>query len=77
MIPDASKTLVKASQEQNMIGWDHWLKGRISREWETLVNCDIKNEDSGIKYNLSEKWAQEDIAMSWDFIHDMWLQKTQ
>jgi hypothetical protein len=73
LVPDASKTLIMASREQDMIGWEQWLKGRISKEWGTLVNHDVKNIDSGIKFNSSQKWAKEVINMNWEFIHDIWL----
>jgi hypothetical protein len=57
--PDASPTLIKATKEQKLIGWGNWLKGKWSKEWSSLQNDDLKNTDSGIKYNLSEKWATE------------------
>jgi hypothetical protein len=37
-VPDASNTLKKAIKQQQMIGWNNWLKGRWSSEWETLQN---------------------------------------
>jgi hypothetical protein len=58
-----------------MIGWGNWIKGRWSKEWASLQNYDIKNSDSGIKYNSSEKWAKEIITLTWEFIHSMWLER--
>jgi hypothetical protein len=29
---DATETLVKANEEQQKIIWDHWVKGRLSKE---------------------------------------------
>jgi hypothetical protein len=73
--PDASRTLIKATNEQKTIGWGNWIKGRWSKEWASLQNYDIKNSDSGIKYNSSEKWAKEIIILTWEFIHSMWLER--
>jgi hypothetical protein len=72
LVPDASYTLKRAYKEQSEIGWDNWMKGRISIEWGTLVNHDIKNQDSLIKYNSSEKWAREIILLNWDFAYSIW-----
>jgi hypothetical protein len=51
MIPDATDTLLLTSQQQEIIGWEHWLKGRWSIKWATLINFDIKNNNSDIKYS--------------------------
>jgi hypothetical protein len=47
--PHATSTLQKAANEQQQIGWDHWIKGRWSLEWATLINHDLKNSDTGKK----------------------------
>jgi hypothetical protein len=75
--PDSTPTLEKASEEQNKIGWGNWLKGRISREWGTLVNYDIKNIDSGQKFNTSEKWATEVILLNWEFAQKCWEERNK
>jgi hypothetical protein len=56
IVPDAFKTLAKASQELMLIGWDQWFKGRILKEWAMLVSYDIQIVDSGVKSNTPEKW---------------------
>jgi hypothetical protein len=30
--PDASTTLIKATKEQKIIGWENWIEGRWSKE---------------------------------------------
>jgi hypothetical protein len=52
--PDASKTLILASTQQNEIGWDHWAKGSQSQEWATLQNDNSTHTDSG-KIMLHQK----------------------
>jgi hypothetical protein len=73
--PDASKTLIKATKDQKIIGWDNWIKGRWSKEWGTLQNYDVMSVDSGIKHNTAEKWANVLIILTWEFIHSMWLER--
>jgi hypothetical protein len=77
MIPDASKSLIKATMEQDVIGWDHWMKGWFTKEWATLVNYDIETTNSGIKFNSSEKWANDIIHLNWDFLFNMWIERNK
>jgi hypothetical protein len=37
--------------EQELIGWEHWLKGQWSGEWSTFSNFDVKNINLGIQKN--------------------------
>jgi hypothetical protein len=75
--PDATKSLKKASLEQQQIGRDHWIKGRWSQEWSALQNYDISTIDSGTQYNSSKKWALEIIALTWELIHNLWLKRKE
>jgi Zn finger protein HypA/HybF involved in hydrogenase expression len=75
--PDATKNLVKANEEQKKISWGHWVKGRWSKEWGALFNYDIKNNNSGIKFNSAEKVAKEMIILTWEFVHDCWLTRNK
>jgi hypothetical protein len=72
---DATKTLILASTQQNEIGWDHWIKGRWSQGWATLQNYDIKHTDSGKIYPTSKKWAEEIVLLTWELIHQIWLER--
>jgi hypothetical protein len=73
--PDATNTLKMASTQQQEIGWDHWIKGRWSQEWATLQNYDINQNDSGKKYATSIAWAKEIILLTWDLIHQIWIER--
>jgi hypothetical protein len=77
IIPDATNTLKAAVQEQDAIGWDHWLKGRISQEWVSLINYDIATIDTGTKYNSSEKWATGIIDLNWDLVQNLWFERNK
>jgi hypothetical protein len=59
--PDATRALQTACKHQKSIGWDQWIYGQMTKEWETFQNHDIKSRDSGIKFNTSKKWAKSNI----------------
>jgi hypothetical protein len=73
--PDATNTLKMASKQQQQIGWDHWIKGRWSQEWATLQNHDIIHNISGKQNTTSKKWAKEIINLTWELIHQLWLER--
>jgi hypothetical protein len=75
LAPDATKTLILASKQQNDIGWGHWTKGRWSQERATLQNYYITHKDAGKKYATSKKWAKEIALLTWDLIHHIWLER--
>jgi hypothetical protein len=70
--PDATRSLIKAADEQSALGWEQWFKGRWSNEWLNLINYDINTIDSGIKFNTSEKWANEMITAVWEYVYNNW-----
>jgi hypothetical protein len=72
MEPDSSDTLIAAKNHQGRIGWDQWIKGRWSQEWCHLHNYTIKHTDCNNKFNKSEKWANDIIMLTWDFVYDIW-----
>jgi hypothetical protein len=51
LVPDATTVLKRAENEQKLIGWDQWIKGRITTTWGTLQNHDIRTIDTGIKFD--------------------------
>jgi hypothetical protein len=73
--PDATDTLKLASKQQREIGWDHWIKGRWSQEWATLQNYDIIHNKSGKQHTSSKKWATEIMNLTWEVIHQLWLER--
>jgi hypothetical protein len=59
IVPDATSTLIKATTEQDYIGWDQWINEKWSREWGTLINYDINNTDSGKSTIQPKNWLQQ------------------
>jgi hypothetical protein len=77
LVPDATTVLKKANQEQKLIGWEQWIKGKIATTWGTLQNHDIKTTDTGIRLNSAKKWSKELILLSWEFTHNCWLVRNE
>jgi hypothetical protein len=75
--PEASKTLILATHQQQKLGWDQWFKGRWTKEWSTLFDHDIQNNDSGIKFNTAERIANEIIQHTWEFVSKMWRERNK
>jgi hypothetical protein len=53
-VPDATKTLIKADQQQQSIGWNNWINGRWSQEWGTLQNYEIQLSKANVRNNTAE-----------------------
>ena len=74
IVLNPSRTLIQAYKTQNEIGWRHFLKGRISIHWSTLVNGkppDINNlqanETISRTYN-PESWGSGLLKVIWRHI---------
>lgn len=74
-IPDPSSSIgstftkmeINAYNAQTKIGWDNFLKGRLSLAWE----CTLGIED---KLQI-KKWSWMMISSNWDFFLNMWNQR--
>jgi hypothetical protein len=75
ILDSASPQLKKAIKEQGKIGWDHFIKGRISREWASFINHALKETDQATKYYTSETWGTDIISLSWKFVLAIWQQR--
>jgi hypothetical protein len=73
LVPNATTVLKKAANEQKLIGWDQWIKGRITTTWGTFQNYNIRTKDFGIKFDSAKKWVEELILLSWEFTCKCWL----
>jgi hypothetical protein len=73
--PDATKSLVKATEEQSAIGWEQWFKGRWANEWLHLVNYDIQTIDFSIIFNTPEKWGIVVISLTWEYVYNTWHER--
>ena len=68
------KPTEKALKEQNEIGWDHFMLGRISQQWKTLQEKYYK------RLNLrktGDTWARELIKEIWSLHWTIWNQRNE
>jgi hypothetical protein len=56
-----------------MIGWDHYIRGRVSLSW----NHDIVHQlcDTRIPHITAEQWVAVLISINWKHIIALWLQR--
>jgi hypothetical protein len=51
----ASVHLKKAVREQHKLGWDHFIKGRITREWASFINHELRTRNVDIPSITQQK----------------------
>jgi hypothetical protein len=66
--PDASAVLTIATQEEQKIGWEQWLKERWTMEWASLQNYNIQTVDLGIKHNS---------GLTFEFAFNIWTERNK
>jgi hypothetical protein len=71
-MPNASKHMTKAVQEQFNKGWNHWLQGRLSTTWGNMYNYDTQQPSNIVRYPSSKRWDKEIIKISFKFMLECW-----
>jgi hypothetical protein len=61
--------LQQAFRTQSHIGWDNFLKGRISRDWLTYVR---HNEEHSNGHGESKDWSAKFIGGLWEHLKRLW-----
>ena len=64
----------KAVQDQNNIGWDQFMLGRISTRWSTIQDRHYKRIQSR---RTGERWAAHLIMKVWDVHLSMWNHRSE
>lgn len=71
--PNTSKIhLKKAEREQHQIGWEHFIKGRITKERASFINHEMTTKKVDTKYYNAEKWGTDIISINWKFVLELW-----
>ena len=77
----ASDTLKQAYEEQSIIGWGHFLRGRLSITWGTMIRHEYAKlakqthttkSPNKNKHRNPESWASGLILTNWDFVISAW-----
>jgi hypothetical protein len=61
--------LQQAFRTQSHIGWDNFLKGRISRDWLTYVH---HSETHSNGHGKNKDWSAKFIGGIWDYLKCLW-----
>jgi hypothetical protein len=61
--------LQQAFRTQSHIGWDNFIKGRISRDWITYVR---QNEENSNGHGKSQDWYAKFIVGLWEHLKRLW-----
>jgi hypothetical protein len=69
-----SNKLLQAITDQNRIGWQHFLRGRIASSFQLIVN---KNRECTLSPYESNKWTIEIIREIWLFVSDTWTTRNK
>lgn len=67
---DAYTQLQKAIQQQEDIGWRHFIRGRLTIEWGNINNSHL--EINNIKQYNAEKWGAKLIEINWKYVLKIW-----
>ena len=69
--PDSLQVLI---QEQQLIGWDQFLMGRISKRWLRIHHQQLKQRKLTITlFNSGIGWSSQLITIIWSHIHSVWI----
>ena len=73
---------MSAYESQTRIGWDQFIKGRISLEWSALIRFEYSKHQviqqsatQRPKYRTPETWAKGLIVLNWEFVNLLWEQR--
>jgi hypothetical protein len=60
----------KANQQQNIIGWQHFIRGRLSFEWGKAISSQLSTDQ--FHHMSAEKWAADLLYINWQYILRIW-----
>jgi Reverse transcriptase (RNA-dependent DNA polymerase) len=73
--PPQNSLLARTITTQDNIGWQHFIRGRASMEWGTLINQHLGTQK---RQKISaEQWCAQLFAINWKHILDMWSIRNQ
>jgi hypothetical protein len=71
------KILIDAYKEQKQIGWDQFMKGRLTIKWGEAFNKYRSDMITTKKHLTAEKWGKDIIVESWKFVMDIWKNRNE
>jgi hypothetical protein len=77
LVEDASPTLIRAVEEQTQIGWENFIKGRISITWSELYNFTLYQSGNRLRRMTAEKWGKDLLLIIWNFVYECWRERNE
>jgi hypothetical protein len=62
--------IIKAIKTQTELGWNHFIRGRISIEWGHIINDHKTNTET--KDFKAETWGANLLHINWKYIIQLW-----
>jgi hypothetical protein len=69
--PGTKDKITKATREQNHIGWDNFLRGRISKGWH-LAYLHFQPIQDKQRVTRASTWTRKLITAVWDYSFSLW-----
>jgi hypothetical protein len=64
------KEVTEALKSQYKIGWQHFVRGRVSIDWGAIINVHLQTNK--ITNITAEQWGSKMLAINWKFILQIW-----
>jgi hypothetical protein len=65
--------LEKAHRLQTLIGWRHFIRGRLTIEWGKIIDNHLSKEK--LHKITAEKWAADLFMLNWKHILSIWRER--
>jgi hypothetical protein len=67
--------LLLATEQQQKIGWKHYIRGRMTIEWGNIIHRHIEKEK--IINMTAEKWGANLLSIHWKHILKIWKERCE
>ena len=81
----ASEILADTYEEQTSIGWDQFIRGRISSKWGIMMryaydmiqsqNVHVNTTSKKRKFYSPDLWAKGLISLNWEYVNLLWVDR--
>jgi hypothetical protein len=71
----ANLELQQATQQQLYIGWNHFIRGRLTIEWGNIIHRHLEKEM--ITIMTAKKWGANLLSIHWKNILEIWKERCE
>ena len=62
--------VMSAVTSQDDIGWNHFVRGRVSMDWGAIINSHLQLNT--ITNFMAEQWRSKMIEINWKYVLQIW-----